>query len=83
MTTQAVSVRLDSETFAGLDRLVTELNRSREELIGEALKRYVGDEVAFSEFIEAGERDFENGDFLTHEEFMAQLRAKSARKSAA
>lgn len=73
MTSDALSIRLDADILNGLGRLVIELNRSREDLIKDAVKKFVDDEIAFSAVIEAGERDFENGDYVTHEECMAEF----------
>jgi predicted transcriptional regulator len=83
MTSEAVSFRLDADTLTGLDRLAAELKRCRADLIQDAVKRFVDDELAFSAFIEEGERDFENGDYVTHEDFMAELYAEFIYKDAA
>jgi predicted transcriptional regulator len=83
MTSEAVSFRLDADTLTGLDRLAAELKRCRADLIQDAVKRFVDDELAFSACIEEGERDFENGDYVTHEEIVAELRTQYAHKDAA
>lgn len=77
-----ITARIDDQTRESLDRLAAELDRSRAWLVAEAVKRFVAQEIEFSDFLAAGEEDFVRGDFLTHEEFMAELRARHSKAAA-
>lgn len=79
---QVVTTRIDDETLASLDRLASHHDRSRAWLVAEAVRRYVAVEGEFLDFIEEGAQDFARGDYVTHEEFVAGLRAHRHKSAA-
>jgi len=81
--TSVITARLDEETLASLDRLSAAQERSRAWLIAKAVQCYVRGEIAFLDFVQQGTDEIERGDFLTHEELVAEIEAATARKNAA
>lgn len=71
-----ITARIDDETLEGLDRLAKELDRSRAWLVAKAVEKYVREETAFFAFIQEGEDSFNRGDYVTHEELVAELDAR-------
>lgn len=76
MTTQVVTARLDEALLANLDRLATASERSRAWLVAKAVERFVRDELADADFLQAGDDDFAHADILDHEDFIASLRMR-------
>ena len=81
--THVITARLDPETLAGLDRLAAYYERSRAWLVAKAVERYVQEESQFSGFIQEGEDAIASGDFVTHEQLVAEIDAMLADKKAA
>lgn len=69
--------------LARLDRLGEHHDRSRAWLVAEAVRRYVSEESELIDFLGEGEADFERGDFIPHDELVAEIRSLRARKDAA
>jgi predicted transcriptional regulator len=83
MKTSVVTARLDPDTLATLDKLAEHHERSRAWLVAKAVKHYVTRESAFLEFLQEGEDAIDRGDYLTHEELVAEIQAMRQRKAAA
>jgi len=83
MKTSVVTARLDPETLAALDRLGEYCDRSRAWLVAQAVKRYVKEESKFFAFLQEGEDDIARGDYVTHEQLVAEIQAMQQEKSAA
>ncbi|MBX9881148.1 MAG: ribbon-helix-helix protein, CopG family [Sphingomonas sp.] len=81
--TAVITARLDAETLAALDALAAKRERSRAWLVAKAIKRFVEEEAALDAFLQAGEDDFARGDYLTHEELVAEIEAMRPKKQAA
>lgn len=83
MKTSVVTARLDEETLAALDRLADHHERSRAWLVAKAIKHFVKEESDFLAFLQEGEDAIDRGDFVTHEELVADIRAMRSQKHAA
>jgi predicted transcriptional regulator len=83
MKTSVVTARLDDETLTTLDRLAAHHERSRAWLVTKAIKHFVEKESAFLAFLQEGEDAIDRGDFVTHEELVAEIRAMRSQKHAA
>ena len=83
MKTSVITARLDPETLAGLDQLAERLERSRAWLVAKAVKQYVEEESEFYAFVKEGEDAIERGDYVTHEELVAEIKAMRRRRDAA
>jgi predicted transcriptional regulator len=81
--TAVITARLDPDTFAGLDRLAAYYDRSRAWLVAKAVERYVQEEGQFFAFIQEGEDAIAAGDFVTHDQLVAEIDAMLADKKAA
>lgn len=82
MKTSVVTARLDPETLAGLDKLAEYHERSRAWLVAKAVKQYVKNETEFFAFLQEGEDAIERGEYLTHEELMAEIKGMRQRDAA-
>ena len=79
-----ITARLDQATLKSLDALATTRERTRAWLVEKAVKRFVEEEAEFDAFLKEGEDAIERGDYLTHEELVAELREwQRDRKTAA
>jgi predicted transcriptional regulator len=83
MKTSVVTARLDEETLAALDRLAEYHERSRAWLIAKAVTRYVKEESEFFAFLQQGEDEIARGDYVTHDELVAEIKAMRQKKNAA
>jgi predicted transcriptional regulator len=81
--TSVVTARLDPETLAALDLLGERQDRSRAWLVGQAIKRYVEEEAGFLAFLKEGDDAIERGDYVTHDDLIAELKAMRKEKRAA
>lgn len=82
MKTSVITTRLDPETLAGLDKLAEYHERSRAWLVAKAVKQYVKNETEFFAFLQEGEDAIERGEYLTHEELMAEIKGMRQRDAA-
>lgn len=78
-----LTTRVSTELSARIDQLAGEMERSRAWVIAKAIERYVDEELEFIEAICEGERDIEEGRFVTHEELVAEIQAMKRQKDAA
>jgi predicted transcriptional regulator len=83
MKTSVVTARLDPQTLAELDKLAGYHERSRAWLVAKAVKQYVEEETEFFAFLQEGEDAIDRGDFVTHEELVAEIEAMRRQKDAA
>jgi predicted transcriptional regulator len=81
--TTVVTARIDPETSAMLDKLATYHDRSRAWLVARAIEEYVREESQFSAFIQEGEDAIAKGDYVTHEQLVAEIDAMLDAKKAA
>lgn len=81
--TVVITARIDEQLSADLDRLAAMRDRSRAWLIEKAVAEFVREQLEFDDSIAAAEADFERGDYRTHDEFMAELKAEFAKRHAA
>jgi predicted transcriptional regulator len=78
-----VTARIDGQLSADLDRLAAMRERSRAWLVEKAIAQFVREELEFRASLDEAEAEIERGDYLEHDEFMAELRAKFGRRQAA
>ncbi len=83
MKTSVVTTRLDAETLDGLDQLAERLERSRAWLVAKAVQQYVKEQNEFYAFVKEGEDAIERGDYVTHEELVAEIKAMRRQRDAA
>ena len=81
--TAVITARLDTDTLDALDHLAAVQDRTRAALIERAVKRFVQEETEFRDFLVEGEQAIDRGEFLTHDQMVAEIeRWKRSRKSA-
>lgn len=71
--TSVVTLRLDDETIAQMDKLAKAQGRSRAWYAAQAVRRVVDSEADFAAFIQVGIDAADRGDVIPHEEVMAEL----------
>jgi predicted transcriptional regulator len=75
MTTEAFTVRADTETVKRLDELAAQMDRSRNYLVNQAIKEYLELHAWQLGKIEAGIAAAERGELVLHDEVFNELRA--------
>jgi len=75
MTTEAFTVRADTETVKRLDELATQMDRSRNYLVNQAIKEYLELHAWQLGKIEAGLAAADRGELVPHDEVFNELRA--------
>ncbi|MGH8614748.1 MAG: CopG family ribbon-helix-helix protein [Gammaproteobacteria bacterium] len=75
MTTEAFTVRTDSETAHRLDQLASRLERSRNYLVNQAIKEYLDLHAWQIEKIQEGIEAADRGELTAHEDVMAEMDA--------
>lgn len=83
MKTSVVTARLDQDTLVALDQLAEHYERSRAWLVAKAVSRYVKEEGAFLAFLKEGEAAIDRGDYVTHDDLIAEIRNMRRGKDAA
>jgi predicted transcriptional regulator len=63
-----ITGRIDPDVSAKLDALADKLDRSRAWIAAKAIERYVEEEAAFLEFIQAGINSADRGDLVPQDE---------------
>lgn len=71
-----ISLRMDEEKIERIDRLASELGRSRGWVLNQAAERYLEYEEWFAEQVREGITEAKAGDTLPHDEVMAGLRRR-------
>lgn len=77
--TAVITARVNQETLGTLDRLAQIQERSRSWMVAKAVDRFVEQEAGFFDLLEEGREAIEKGDFLTHDELVAEIRAMAPR----
>ncbi len=77
MSTETLSIRLDTETKDRLDQLAARTRRTKSFLAGEAVRAYLQDQEWQLQQIEAGIADLDSGRAIPHEEVVAWLQTWS------
>ena len=72
--TAVITARVDEATLQSLDALAESQERTRAWLVTKAIQRYVKEETEFRAFIKQGEDAIDRGDYLTHEEMIADIK---------
>ena len=75
MTTEAFTVRTESDTVQRLDKLASRLDRSRNYLVNQAIKEYLDFHAWQIEKIQTGIEAADRGQLVPHEEVMAEMDA--------
>ncbi len=75
MTTEAFTVRSDSETVHRLDALASRLERSRNYLVNQAIKEYLDLHAWQIEKIQEGIEAADRGQLIPHEDVMSEMDA--------
>jgi predicted transcriptional regulator len=73
MTTEAFTVRSDSETVHRLDVLASRLDRSRNYLVNQAIKEYLDLHAWQIGKIQVGIEAANRGELVAHEDVMAEM----------
>jgi len=75
MTTEAFTVRTDSETAHRLEKLASRLDRSRNYLVNQAIKEYLELHTWQIEKIQEGIEAADRGEVIAHEAVMVEMDA--------
>lgn len=68
-----MEVHLTPEQEIQFAQLATGKGRETDELVREAIGRYIEEESRFIEAVQLGEAELKRGEYLTHEEVGAQI----------
>ncbi|WP_339740840.1 CopG family ribbon-helix-helix protein [uncultured Maricaulis sp.] len=72
-----ISIRLDDKTREKLDALAQSQDRSRSWVVNDAIQAYFEHQDWIVEAIKVGIADADAGNFIEHEDLMAQLKARN------
>lgn len=75
MTTEAFTVRTEPEIMHRLDKLVSRLDRSRNDLVNQAIKEYLDLHAWQIEKTQEGIEAADRGHTIPHEDVMAEMDA--------
>ena len=78
-----VTTRIGEQLSADLDELARRRDRSRAWLVEKAIAAFVGKELDLYRSLEEAEAEIDRGEYLEHEEFMAELKARYGKRQAA
>jgi predicted transcriptional regulator len=78
-----VTARIDEQLSADLDRLANMRERSRAWIIERAIAEFVREDLELRDSLAEAEAEIDDGEYVTHDELMAELRAKFGRRQAA
>lgn len=81
MTTEAFTVRADGETVKQLDELASQMDRSRNYLVNQAIKEYLELHTWQLGKIEAGMAAADRGELVPHEQVFSELRASIEKRA--
>lgn len=80
---QVITARVDADVAEGLERLGSYYERSRSWLVAKAVTRYVEEESRFFAALKEGEDAIARGDFITHEDLIAEIETLRRQKNTA
>ena len=75
-----VTARIGEQLSADLDELADRRDRSRAWLIEKAIAAFVGDELELYRSLEEADAQIDRGEFVTHEDLMAELKARYGKR---
>ncbi len=78
-----VSVRISDEVLAMVDHLAAEYERSRAWVVQRLIEQGAKSDIEFVDFLKQGEDAFERGEFITHDQLIANIKGRQTRKQAA
>ena len=78
-----VTARIGEQLSADLDRLAAMRERSRAWLIEKAIASFVAQELALRDALDESRAQIERGDYVSHEDLMAELKARYGKRQAA
>ena len=76
MTTNTITIRTDSETADKLNALAKAMDRSRNWVVEDALKRYIAEQTWQIEGIEAAIESLDKGNGVAHDVVTAKITEK-------
>lgn len=76
MNTRNISLRMEDDKIERIDRLATELGRSRAWVLNQAADRYLAYEEWFAHQVQAGIAEERAGDTVPHDEVMEGVRRR-------
>ena len=82
MAGHTVTVDLGPDAFAALELLAQRTEQSRSAVVAEAIEAHVASENALHDSLDEADAEFERGEFVTHEELVAQIRARRHKAAA-
>jgi len=82
MASSVITARLDPETLALVDQVSKAQGRSRSWFAAKAIKRAAEAEAEYQAFVQEGIDAIDRGDWVPHEEVMAELDQMIARQRA-
>ncbi len=68
-----ITARVDEATLELVDRVAKAKGRSRAWFVANAVQRFAESEAEYLAFVQEGRDAIERGEFVTHEEVMAEL----------
>ncbi len=78
-----ITARVSDEVLAMIDQFAKSRERSRAWITAKLIETAVRKQIEFDAFIQEGEDAIERGEYVTHEELIAELRAMAEKKRAA
>ena len=75
-STVVVTARIGEQLSADLDELAGHRDRSRAWLIEKAVAAFVADELELYRSLKEADAEVERGDYVSHDELMAELKAR-------
>ena len=76
MSARNISLRMDDEQINRVDRLASELGRSRAWVLNQATDRFLEYEEWFVQQVRDGIADADAGNTIPHDQVMAEMRRK-------
>ena len=80
MGAKTTTIRIDDTVLGRVDGLAKSINRSRNWVIQQAVERYLDYEEWFVDQVEQGLDEVKRDKTIAHEEIMAEMRNKVAKK---
>ena len=74
-----VTARIDEQLAADLDALAAHRDRSRAWLMEKAIAAFVREELELYRSLDEAEAEFDRGEFIAHDELMAEMKARYSR----
>lgn len=78
-----VTARIAEQLSSDLDELAGRLDRSRAWLIEKAIVAFVAEELELYRSLDEADAEIDRGEFITHEDLMAELKARYAQRQRA